>query len=121
NVPFKNAYEALIAASIIEKEAHAKEELPIIAGVLSNRIRRGILLQFDPTVIYGVGARFNGTIYKQDLLDNNPYNTYVHKGLPPAPISMPGKDAIEAATHPDANNYLYFVARGDGATHQFSR
>ena len=121
NVPFKNAYEALTAASIIEKEADVKEELPIIAGVLSNRLRRDIMLQFDPTVIYGVGASFDGTIHKSDLQANNPYNTYVHKGLPPTPISMPGKDAIEAVMHPDANNYLYFVARGDGSTHQFSR
>jgi UPF0755 protein len=121
NIPFNTAYEALTAASIIEKEAEVKEELPIIAGVLSNRLRRDIMLQFDPTVIYGVGSRFDGTIHKSDLREDNPYNTYVHKGLPPTPISMPGKDAIEAVMHPDANNYLYFVARGDGATHQFSR
>ncbi len=121
DLPFQNSYEALIAASIIEKEANVKSELPIIAGVLSNRLRRGIMLQFDPTVIYGVGARYDGTIYKRDLLENNPYNTYVHKGLPPTPISMPGKEAIEAVMHPDGNNYLYFVARGDGSTHQFSR
>lgn len=121
DLPFKNSYEALIAASIIEKEAKVKGELPIIAGVLTNRLRRGIMLQFDPTVIYGVGARYNGTIYKRDLQENNPYNTYVHKGLPPTPISMPGKEAIEAVMHPDGNNYIYFVARGDGSTHQFSR
>jgi UPF0755 protein len=121
NLPFKNSYEALTAASIIEKEADVKEELPIIAGVLSNRLRRDIMLQFDPTVIYGVGTRFSGTIHKSDLQADNPYNTYMHKGLPPTPISMPGKDAIEAVMHPDANNYIYFVARGDGSTHQFSR
>jgi UPF0755 protein len=121
DVSFKNSYEALIAASIIEKEANVKGELPIIAGVLANRLRHGIMLQFDPTVIYGIGSRYDGTIYKHVLQENNPYNTYLHKGLPPTPISMPGKEAIEAVMHPDENNYLYFVARGDGRTHQFSR
>jgi len=120
-LPFRNAYEALIAASIIVKEADISEELPIIAGVLTNRLRRDIKLQFDPTVIYGLGSRFDGTIYRRDLLADTPYNTYVHKGLPPTPISMPSMDAIDAVMHPDANNYLYFVARGDGMTHQFSR
>jgi UPF0755 protein len=120
NLPFRTPYDALIAASIIEKEAYLSDELPIIAGVMTNRLRKGILLQFDPTVIYGVGLQYHGTIYKHDLrATDNPYNTYVHKGLPPTPISMPGRLAIDAVMHPDENNYLYFVARGDGG-HQFS-
>lgn len=121
DLPFKNPQEALVAASIIEREAFLASELPIMAGVLENRLKRDMLLQFDPTVIYGLGARYHGTIYKRDLLEHTPYNTYVNKGLPPTPISMPSMDAIEAVLHPDANNYLYFVERGDGATHQFSR
>jgi UPF0755 protein len=122
NLPIKTPYEALIAASIIEKEADIKDELPIIAGVLMNRLRRDIILQFDPTVIYGEGTRFNGTIYRRDLLSkNNLYNTYIHKGLTPTPISMPSMEAIDAVMHPDDNNYLYFVARGDHMTHQFSQ
>jgi UPF0755 protein len=122
DVPFKNSYEALIGASIIEKEADIKEELPIIAGVMVNRLKRDILLQFDPTVIYGVGSHFNGTIYRTELLSkSNLYNTYVHKGLTPTPISMPSMEAIDAVMHPDENNYLYFVARGDHMTHQFSQ
>jgi UPF0755 protein len=122
NLPLKTPYEALIAASIIEKEADIKDELPIIAGVMMNRLRRDILLQFDPTVIYGEGTRFNGTIYRRDLLSkDNHYNTYVYKGLTPTPISMPSMEAIDAVMHPDDNNYLYFVARGDHMTHQFSQ
>jgi UPF0755 protein len=119
-LPFKTPYDALIAASIIEKEAYYQDELPIMAGVMVNRLRRGILLQFDPTVIYGAGEHYNGTIHKSELRAvDNPYNTYMHKGLPPTPISMPGRLAIDAVMHPTENNYLYFVARGDGA-HQFS-
>lgn len=120
NLPILTPYQALIAASIIEKEAHVRYELPIIAGVMMNRLRQGILLQFDPTVIYGMG-RYDGTIYKTDLANNNPYNTYIHKGLPPTPISMPGLAAINAVLHPESHDYLYFVAKGDHATHQFSR
>ena len=119
NLPFATPYDALIAASVIEKEAREKTELPIIAGVMMNRLRQGIMLQFDPTVIYGVGLRYTGTIYKKDLLDENPYNSYRHKGLPPTPISTPSLGAIDAVMHPDVNNYIYFVARGDGF-HQFS-
>jgi UPF0755 protein len=120
-LPFTTPYQALIAASIIEKEATVAAELPIIAGVMMNRLRQNILLQFDPTVIYGVWAHYNGVIHRSDLEADNSYNTYIHKGLPPTPISMPDIHAIEAVMHPDANNYLYFVARGDGSTHQFSR
>jgi UPF0755 protein len=122
NLPFKSEYEALIGASIIEKEADIKDELSIIAGVLTNRLRRDIILQFDPTVIYGLGTSFDGTIYRRELLSKtNPYNTYVRKGLTPTPISMPSMEAIDAVMHPDENNYLYFVARGDHMTHQFSQ
>lgn len=119
-LPYKNAYEALIAASLIEKEVYLKEERPIIAGVLVNRLRRDMLLQFDPTVIYGKGSTFNGKIRKEDLLENTPYNTYVHRGLPPSPISMPSMESLIAALHPVSHDYLYFVARGDGS-HQFSK
>jgi UPF0755 protein len=121
DLPFTNPQEALVAASIIEREAFLDEERPIIAGVLVNRLKKGMLLQFDPTVIYGLGSRYNGTIHRKDLLEHTPYNTYVNKGLPPTPISMPSMESIEAVLHPDANNYLYFVASGDGASHQFSR
>jgi UPF0755 protein len=121
-LPFKSAYEALTAASIIEKEADIKDELPIIAGVLVNRLRRDIILQFDPTVIYGLGTHFNGTIYRSELLSkSNPYNTYIYKGLTPTPICMPSMEAIDAVMHPDQNNYLYFVARGDHMTHKFAQ
>lgn len=119
NLPFKNSYEALIAASIIEKEYYLEEELPVIAGVMVNRLRKNMLLQFDPTVIYGAGDNFDGTIRRTHLLANNPYNTYIHKGLPPTPISMPSLDAIHATLHPEQHNYFYFVAKGNGA-HQFS-
>ncbi|HEX2549885.1 MAG TPA: endolytic transglycosylase MltG [Gammaproteobacteria bacterium] len=118
-LPYQTPNEALIAASLIEKEAYLAEEQPRIAGVLMNRLQKDMLLQFDPTVIYGMGMRYNGTITKEDLLENTPYNTYVHKGLPPTPIAMPSLGAIIAALHPELNNYLYFVARGDGS-HQFS-
>ena len=120
NLPYKNVYEALIAASLIEKEAYFDAERPVIAGVLVNRIRKNMLIQFDPTVIYGLGLRYNGKIHKQDLLENTPYNTYVHKGLPPTPIAMPGRTSINAALHPDNTDYLYFVARSD-KSHQFSK
>jgi UPF0755 protein len=120
NLPFQDSYQALIAASIIEKEAHLKQELPIIAGVMMNRLHQNILLQFDPTVIYGMGAKYNGTIHQSDLHNVNPYNSYINKGLPPTPISMPGLAALDAVMHPEVNDYLFFVARGDGA-HQFSR
>lgn len=118
---FKTPYEALIAASIIEKEAKVREELPIIAGVMINRLKKDMLLQFDPTVIYGIGDRYDGKIYKWDLTDENPYNTYLHKGLPPTPIAMPGKEAIAAVMHPQQNDYYYFVAHSNHLTHQFSR
>jgi len=121
DLPLKNLYEVLIAASIIEKEAYLAAERPIIAGVLMNRLRSGMLLQFDPTVIYGLGARFDGVIHKEDLVRDTPYNTYIHKGLPPTPIAMPSFDSIKAVTHPDKNDFIYFVASNKGGAHQFSK
>jgi UPF0755 protein len=121
DLPLKNIYEVLIAASLVEKEAYLSLEKPVIAGVLMNRLRQGMLLQFDPTVIYGLGVRFNGVIHKEDLLHDTPYNTYIHKGLPPTPIAMPSMDAIKAVTHPDHNDYIYFVATNKGGAHQFSK
>lgn len=118
-LPYKTSYDALIAASLIEREAYLNAERPIIAGVLVNRLHANMLLQFDPTVIYGMGDKYQGKIRKEDLTTNTPYNTYVNKGLPPTPIAMPSYDSIKAALHPQVSNYLYFVAKGDGS-HQFS-
>lgn len=122
NLPYQDAYQALIAASLIEKEAYLPAEQPIIAGVLINRINKNMLLQFDPTVIYGLGDKYKGKIYKSDLVKNTPYNTYLHKGLPPTPIAMPGLGALHAALHPATHDYLYFVAtnKGDGS-HEFTK
>jgi UPF0755 protein len=116
-LPFNTPYEALIGASIIEKEAYLEYELPIMAGVMVNRLRSGMLLQFDPTVIYGMGDQYNGTIHHSDLIsDKNPYNTYTHKGLTPTPISMPSLAAIEAIMHPAQHDYYYFVAQNNGSS-----
>lgn len=120
NLPYKDKYQALIVASLIEKEAYLDDERPLIGGVIVNRLRKNMLLQIDPTVIYGLGTRYDGKIYKKDLLENTPYNTYVRKGLPPTPIAMPGMVSIEAALQPAVHDYLYFVARGNGS-HQFSK
>lgn len=119
NLPIKTPYEALILASIVEKETGVVAERPLIAGVFSRRLQSGMLLQTDPTVIYGMGDNYHGNIGTTDLKTATPYNTYIIKGLPPTPIAMPGRDAIIAALHPDSGNSLYFVARGDG-THVFS-
>lgn len=119
NAPFESPYEALILASIIEKETGAAEERKEIAGVFSRRLKLGMLLQTDPTVIYGMGDDYQGNIRRSDLRKPTPYNTYVNKGLPPTPIAMPGKAAIEAALHPADGSSLFFVARGNGR-HVFS-
>ncbi len=120
DLPIATPYEALILASIIEKETGQRGERPVIASVFANRLRIGMRLQTDPTVIYGLGAAFDGNLRKRDLLADTPFNTYTRDGLPPTPIAMPGAASIEAALHPEATSFLYFVGRGDG-THQFSR
>ena len=107
-------------ASIIEKETAVAEEREQIAGVFIRRLQRNMRLQTDPTVIYGMGAAFDGNIRKRDLLTDTPYNTYTRTGLPPTPIAMPGLDALRATLNPASSNALYFVARGDG-TSKFSR
>lgn len=118
-LPYKTSYELLIAASIVEKEAALLNERKIIAGIIVNRLKRGMPLQMDPTVVYALGDRYTGKLKHEDIEVNSPYNTYRHRGLPPTPIAMVGKEAIEAAAHPQISNYLYFVAKGDG-THYFS-
>ncbi len=118
-LPLKSSYEALILASIIEKETGRSAERGMIAGVFTRRLNLGMLLQTDPTVIYGMGERFDGNIRSKDLTEDTPYNTYVHAGLPPTPIAMPGAASIHAALHPEEGSSLYFVARGDGG-HIFS-
>ena len=120
HLPYRTPYEALIMASIVEKETGAASERPQIAGVFLNRLKLGMRLQTDPTVIYGLGERFDGNLRKADLQRDTPYNTYTRAGLPPTPISMPSEAAIQAALNPARTDALYFVARGDG-THVFSR
>ncbi len=112
-------YQALILASIVERETARAEERPQIAGVFLRRLKQGMRLQTDPTVIYGLGGSFNGNLTRRDLDADTPFNTYTRLGLPPTPIALPGKAALEAVLHPQPGNALYFVARGDG-THEFS-
>lgn len=119
-LPLASPYEALILASIVEKETGQKADRNLIAAVFINRLRGGIRLQTDPTVIYGLGERFDGNLRKRDLLADTPFNTYTRDGLPPTPIAMPGLASIEAVMRPARTDALYFVARGDG-TSEFSR
>jgi UPF0755 protein len=120
DLPYSDAYDVLIMASIIEKETGVPHERAEIAGVFVERLRRGMRLQTDPTVIYGMGERYEGRIRSADLREPTPWNTYVIRGLPPTPIAMPGADSIRAAVAPAKTDALFFVARGDGS-HQFSR
>ncbi len=120
DLPYRSAYEGLIMASIIEKETGVSSDRAAVASVFVNRLRRGMLLQTDPSVIYGMGDAFAGNIRKQDLLADTPYNTYTRAGLPPTPIAMPGLASLRASFQPQASEMLYFVARGDGSS-QFSK
>ena len=117
DLPYASPYEALIMASIVEKETGRGRDRAQIASVFVNRLRLGMKLQTDPTVIYGMGAGFDGNLRKRDLENDTAYNTYVRAGLPPTPIALPGQAALTAALHPDRTRYLYFVARGDGTSH----
>lgn len=118
-LPYKDPTQALIMASLVEKETGVPREREEIAGVFVRRLRIGMLLQTDPTVIYGLGARYNGNLTRANLREPTPYNTYTNAGLPPTPIALVGRAAIHAALHPAPGNSLYFVARGDGS-HVFS-
>nr|WP_280639824.1 endolytic transglycosylase MltG [Pseudomonas sp. RGM2987] len=119
DAPYTQPYQALIMASLVEKETGVPQERAQIAGVFVRRMRQGMLLQTDPTVIYGLGERYTGKLTRAHLKEDNPYNTYLIPGLPPTPIAMVGREAIHAALNPAAGNSLYFVARGDGS-HVFS-
>ena len=117
DTPLKSADEALTLASIVEKETGKAADRALIAGVFINRLRVGMLLQTVPTVIYGLGEKFDGNLRRRDLQADTPWNTYTRAGLPPTPIAMPGKAALMAAVQPEATRALYFVARGDGSSH----
>ena len=117
DTPLKTPDEALVLASIVEKETGREADRALVAGVFTNRLRVGMLLQTDPTVIYGLGERFDGNLRKRDLQTDTPYNTYTRAGLPPTPIAMPGKASLLAAVQPERTKALYFVARGDGSSH----
>lgn len=120
DLPLKTPYEALIFASIVEKETGHSADRERVAGVFMNRLRLGMLLQTDPTVIYGMGPAYTGRIRKKDLQKDTPWNTYTRAGLPPTPIASPSKAALMATLHPEKHDFLYFVSRGDG-TSEFSR
>lgn len=117
DLPLRTPYDALILASIVEKETGRASDRGMIASVFVNRLRKNMLLQTDPTVIYGLGDKFDGNLRKRDLLTDTPYNTYTRTGLTPTPISLPGLAAIQAALHPAQSNALYFVAKGDGTSY----
>jgi len=117
DLPLANRYEALVLASIVEKETGRDADRPLVAGVLVNRLRKGMKLQVDPSVIYVLGSEFDGNLRRRDLERDGPYNTYLREGLPPTPIAMPGLASISAALNPAATPALYFVARGDGSSH----
>jgi UPF0755 protein len=120
SLPYENPYEAVVMASIVERETGLPEERERVSGVFVRRLQLGMPLQTDPTVIYGLGVEFDGNLQRKHLVaDDNAYNTYRHLGLPPTPIALPGRGAIHAALHPDTGSSLYFVARGDGG-HVFS-
>ncbi len=116
-LPYRSPYEALIMASIVEKETGKEADRGLVAAVFINRLKVGMLLQTDPTVIYGMGERFDGNLRKRDLQTDSPYNTYLRPGLPPTPIAMPGVASLRAALHPAQSNAVYFVAKGDGSSH----
>ena len=116
DVPLKSIDEALIMASIVEKETGLEADRTKVSSVFNNRLRIGMPLQTDPTVIYGLGASFDGNLRKKDLQTDTPYNTYTRKGLPPTPIALPGGNSIKAALQPAPSKALYFVARGDGSS-----
>jgi UPF0755 protein len=120
DLPFQTPYEALILASIVEKETGLPAERPKIAGAFVTRLRKGIRLQTDPAVIYGLGASYDGNIRTRDLTTDTPYNTYTREGLPPTPIALPGRESILAAVRPQETGEIYFVATGEGG-HHFSK
>jgi len=119
DTPLKDPYAALILASIVEKETARAADRPLIASVFVNRLRIGMPLQSDPTVIYGLGPKFDGNLRRRDLEADTAYNTYTRGGLPPTPIALPGQASLDAVVNPPPTRYLYFVARGDG-TSEFS-
>lgn len=120
HLPYKNSYQALIVASLVEAETPLKRERPIIAGIIINRLKKGMQLQIDPTVMYGLNEPYGSHLSRKDLEKDTPYNTYMHYGLPPTPIDMPSVASINAALHPTKTVYYYFVAKGDGS-HKFSK
>jgi UPF0755 protein len=115
--PIKTPYELLILGSIVEKETGRSSDRSLVAAVFVNRLNLNMPLQTDPTVIYGIGPKFDGNLRKTDLRKDSPYNTYMHKGLPPTPIAMPSKESLQAVVHPAKSDAVYFVARGDGSSH----
>lgn len=114
DLAFQTPYEALIMASLVEKETGVKADRSLVSAVFSNRLKKGMPLQTDPSVIYGMGAAYDGHLHKHDLQTDSPYNTYMHPGLPPTPIALPGMPSLMAAVNPAQSNALYFVSRGDG-------